>query len=413
MPYERKLSTVERYYVSCDTDGASAYSPCVNQVVIDGHGDITEQTLRSAVSVASASNPGSRLMLEGHLGFSRWVAAFKTCRFTVIHDSKWDGCSDLNAGFLFNYLPVREGVTSEVVFIPKAKNRFFIIFRTHHGTMDGRGTQHFIQDVFRILNNQKPLGENSVINDIQLATRVSKSKKSTALINEVKPITNPVVVEGKAVNSRWLRKTIQGKHKGLLGKVALEIARYGRSQGCEDVRIQLPVDMRPHVDGIRSTANLTGGIVIDVPEDMTLDGWNSEIRSQIAQKKEAEVPRFFKIIPFELLDWIPLSVMKKSNQKLVNKRRISGRFRTSGIISNLGRLSLKDYTGGGFVADCVFFIPPEFDTTALFVTLTGHENGIEFLMRIPDYLDGGQLEDLMDSVLKQVYLHSEAPRKVS
>ncbi len=399
MDYQRSLSTVERYYVSCDTQGENAHTPCMNQIVIEGHGDVDIQELSAAITAASQANPGSRLILKGHLGLSRWVDSGKTVRLRIVDAEGWQGSCDAGGYFLMRALLPRTGPTTDAVLVTRDGGKYFLIFRTHHGVMDGRGTQHFVNDVFRILNGDTPLGENNRLNDVELAGLVSSQEKANNLSCDVLPPTGTQVTDTQGESGRWIRRTITGRHKSLLARVALEIAKYTRANGANTVRFQLPVDMRGRKENLHSTANLTGGIVLDVSAQTTIEDWNSDIRQQILLKKEAEIPRFFRFFPFQLLNWVPLWVMKSSNTRLANKRRSEVRFRTTGIISNLGLLSLSEFSGAGFMADSIFFIPPEFDTTALFVTLTGHENGVEILMRAPGYLDGGRLDELMGFVV--------------
>ena len=301
-------------------------------------------------------------------------------------------------------LPTRTGPTSEVVLVIN-KDTYFIIFRTHHGAMDGRGTLHFAQDVFRCLRGEQPIGENSNINDMQLAKSLSNHARGTELGNDVAAPTGlPIAISDKQKqqSSRWIRRTLTGKHKGVLAKVALETARFSRLKGENNVRFQIPVDMRPHKQGLNSTANLTGAIVVDVNRESTEDDWNNSIKQQLSDKKETEIPSFFKIFPFHLLNWVPTSVIKNANNNLVKKRAINSVFRTTGIISNLGLLNIEHFSGAEFFAHKSYFIPPEFETTALFVTLAGHPEGVEIIMRAPQQLDGGRVKELMDFVMNNI-----------
>ena len=406
MTYERPLSTIERYYVSCDSikDGKHI-TPCMNQMVVEGNADIDVEAFRRATTKASYQNPGSRVKLKGHLGLSRWVDSEHSTRLRVI-ENDWDGLSNKGATFLQDPLPVRSGPTSEVlIVINKALNKSFVLFRSHHGAMDGRGTLHFAHDVFRCLRGEKAMGENSNITDMQLAQSINHHAKASSLGLDVSaPTGQPVRMSDseKQQTSRWLRRSLLGKHKGILAKVALETARFTRLKGEDNVRFQIPVDMRPHQDGLNSTANLTGGIVVDVHSDTDVEQWNHNIKLQLADKKEAEIPRFFRFFPFHLLNWVPRKTIHNSNSRLVKKRRSQGKFRTTGIISNLGLLKIEQFNGEGFKASKCYFIPPEFDTTALFITLAGHPEGIEILMRAPTELDGGRIEELLDFVIHNI-----------
>ena len=405
MTYTRVLSTIERYYVSCDSvKNGSFHTPCVNQMVVEGHGDIDSEKLRAAVTKASYANPGSRLKLAGHLGFSHWIDSDHSTPLRIVH-SHWDGRNNDNADFLLHPLPTRTGPTSEVLLVHSDDNKHFIIFRTHHGVMDGRGTLHFANDVFRCLRGEEAIGENSQINDLQLAQSLNHNAKADDLGPDVAAATGAAQVITQAessIPSRWIRQTLKGKHKGLLAKVALEIARYTRLNGEDSVRFQIPVDMRPHKEGLNSTANLTGGIVVSINLNTTAEDWNQDIQQQLSEKKEAEIPRFFKFFPFHLLNWVPTSTIRNSNDKLIKKRRMDSLFRTTGVLSNLGLLKVDQFSGAGFIATKCYFIPPEFETTALFVTLSGHPEGVEILMRAPAQLDNGRVQKMMDFVISNI-----------
>jgi hypothetical protein len=206
--------------------------------------------------------------------------------------------------------------------------------------------------------------------------------------------------EGNEQGRVWYRKTVTGKFSQILAKIAIGIAHSARRYGDTNVRFQLPVDMRPRVEGLRSTANLSGGIMMTVPRDTTVSSWQGMIKQKLADRREAVIPRFIKFIPIRLLCWISLKMMKNANNKLVEKRMITGQYRASGIISNLGLLPLDQYQGGGFKATSAFFIPPDFDTTAFFLTVAGNKNGIELVLRLPKVLaTRGRLHRALDDIV--------------
>jgi hypothetical protein len=49
MNYQRPISTIERYYVSCDSiKNGNHLTPCMNQMVVEGNVDIDVKALRRA-----------------------------------------------------------------------------------------------------------------------------------------------------------------------------------------------------------------------------------------------------------------------------------------------------------------------------------------------------------------------------
>ena len=397
--YRRRLTPVERYYVSCDNRKSPYATPCVNQMMLEGHGEFNEAAWQRAVELASMKNPGSRLVLKGKLGLSYWRAVDKPCRLRILDDNGWDGMSGANCPFNQTPLPAFTGPTTELVLIKSQPLR--LVLRTHHGTMDGRGTQAFLDDIFRALNNEPLKGENSCLTDLELIKQLNDGKTKYGQFypdDAVPPTGNP---DGTELGSRWVRRRITSKHRQLLAKTAINIARLvDRYDQSKPARIQLAVDMRPRVEGVRSTANLTGTILMEVTPDTQPDEWDRAIKDQLSQMKDAELPRFATRVPLTWLGWIPLDLIHKFNGKLVKKRLGSGLYRSNAIISNLGRLSIDRFEGGGFKADSGLFIPPEFDATAFFLTMAGSPSGIDFVLRTPNILaTNNRLEEALDFIV--------------
>lgn len=407
MAYTRKISAVERYYVSCDTKDRT---PTAFSMVAEGIGEVDVELLRVAVRVASLANPGSRLRLKGYLDFSRWVDSGKPVELQVISASDWSGFSSQDADFLDQPLRVRLDATFEVLFVKGASgSKHFLVFRAHHGVMDGRGIQHYARDLFRILNKQSPLGENSQSNDFELIKKINNKTTAENLFGDVAAATGVTSAANADLSSTWVRKTLAGKHRSLLGKVACALAKYSALNGESEIRLQVPVDLRRHFPGLNSTANLSGALIVRVGESSTYNDWDADIKSQLNQKKEAEIPSFFQYLPLSILNWIPQSLIAASNNRLIQKRYLTCRYRTTATISNVGLMQPDDFSGGGFFAEKIFYVPPEFGATALFLMLTGNEDGVELVARVPRFLDGGKLNELLDFIVDSV--ESEVEQK--
>ncbi len=397
MSYERKLSPNERLFLCLDKHSPPYDTPCTNQMVLEGVGPSDESAWRNAVKKASLANPGSRIVLKGKLGFARWVDSGKTTPFRIVDGGNWDGRSEINAEFLSDPLPAYQGPTSEVLLV-KCKNTNYVIFRSHHAAMDGRGTEAFAEDVFRVLNNKPPQGENSMISDIDLCRQIT-TERCDREGDEVRAPTG--FPEGDDPGRTWYRKTIKGKFSQILAKVAIAIARSARLYGETDVRFRIPVDLRPRVEGLRSTANLSGAIIMNVEKETTPASWKKLIKEQLTNKTEAVIPRVSKHIPIPvgLIFWMTLKVLKKDNLNTLKKRMTTGQYQVSGLISNLGLIPLDRYSGGGFEASSIFFIPPDFNPSAFFLTITGNKNGLELALRVPKVLaSGGRLHKVLDDI---------------
>jgi hypothetical protein len=150
----RPLSIASRIWIAWDL----VNPPVWTTIAVEGHGLIDAQKLRNAIKIASQANPGSRLVLRGNLAWSRWVDSGTSPLLTEIENSDWDGMSSDGLKSLLKTHDVYRGPTAEVLIFYGEPLR--MIFRAHHAVMDGRGLITWIEDIFRALNGQEPLGSD-------------------------------------------------------------------------------------------------------------------------------------------------------------------------------------------------------------------------------------------------------------
>ncbi|NQZ90937.1 MAG: peptide synthetase [Moritella sp.] len=398
MAFKRKLSPTERFYISCDDFNAEETATCVvNQMVLEGQGDINIAAWQKAVTQASEALQGTRFRLSGKLGFSHWADAGKTTQLEVIRGLNWDGMSDNAAPFLNRPLDVKTSTGCEVLLVlGEDGGKHHIIFRTHHAVMDGRGTKIFADEVLRALRQQSLHGDNSFVRDVDLAKSVTIVPGEK--VNDT--VTAPTGVPlGQDFGSSWQRRTLPGSYRQVLANAGISIAKLANLYSDSAVRIQLPVDLRMHDTDIVSTGNLTGGLLMQVSTETTTASWAQQIKSKIAEHEHARMPQFAGIPTLNALNWVPLAWLKKFNDKLALKRQQTGQYRTSGIISNLGFLKVDEYSAAGFNCTSVFFIPPYFNTTALFLVLAGNKDSVEVILRIPHQLsNNGRAEHALSQI---------------
>ncbi|MFT7684484.1 MAG: NRPS condensation-like uncharacterized protein [Moritella dasanensis] len=411
MTFKRKLSPTERFYISCDDFNAEETATCVvNQMVLEGQGNIDIAAWQQAVIKASEALQGTRFKLSGKLGFSHWADAGKTTELEVIRGLNWDGMSDNAAPFLNRPLDVKTSTGCEVLLVLGEDScKHHIIFRTHHAVMDGRGTKTFADEVLRALRQQPLQGDNSFVRDVDLAKLVTSVPGKQINDTVAAPTGVPL---GHDFGSSWQRRTLPGSYKQVLANTGISIAKLANLYSDSEVRIQLPVDLRMHDADIVSTGNLTGGLLMNVSPETTTVDWAQQIKLKIAGHEHARMPQFAGIPTLNALNWVPLTWLKKFNDKLALKRQETGQYRTSGIISNLGFLKVDEYSAAGFNCTSVFFIPPYFNTTALFLVLAGNKDSVEVILRIPHQLSSnGRAEHALSQICHGICYGHEHPVK--
>ena len=92
--YWRKMSYNDRLFAVA----GKICQPGMNQFICEGDGVFDVEKWQSAVNVASAANPGSRIILKGHLNRSRWVDSGLNPPVIEVDGSGWDGMSPEGEG---------------------------------------------------------------------------------------------------------------------------------------------------------------------------------------------------------------------------------------------------------------------------------------------------------------------------
>ena len=383
--YKRAVSFNERFFLASDR----VTPPFCNQMVFEGRGEFKEEIWIRAVEKASAANPGSRVLLNGALAFSRWVDSGVTPRLRVVEGNGWDGLGDEGAPFLRERLDPVNGPSCEVVLIKG--DIFRVAFRTHHAVMDGRGTVHWAEDIFRVLRGEPPLGSDSSLTDYDLAMSLNSEGRFP-------PPQEFVAPTGKAAGSAggvtWKRVKLDGRFRNLLPQLAVLIADEARRHGRGKVRLTIPVDLRQRKEGLRSTGNLTNTIYIEVPEDATVEYVAEDINRQIEQLYDCRMYHRER-----LMNHVPLWIITHELKKTIRQKHASGLYHNSGIISNLGKLEMDKFSGGGFKARSWFAVPPCQEIVPFFMVLAGSLEFANLMVGMPRVLaDNGRLDGFIKNI---------------
>ena len=384
--YTRQMSFNERIYAAMD----EVCPPICNQFIFEGEGDLDPGAWIEAVRKASQANPGSRLVLKGVLGMSRWVDSGVTPRVREVDAPEWDGNGPVGAPFLEERLLCREGPTCEVVLIHGAPPR--VAFRTHHAVMDGRGTLTWAEDVFRALRKEDVIGSSSTLTDVEMVKSFQSRKRKPFPSEHLSPAGT---ARGNTRGVVWKRARIRGGFTRVLPRCAVLLAREARSISEGVVRFGVPVDLRRHRDGLRSTANLSFALYIEVRPDTTEEQITQDLVFQLEHGYEGMLSR-----GDELFRHLPMRLIRSQGLRIIAARHASGRYSLSGVLSNLGRIDLKPFEGGGFKAVGFWAIPPRNEYHPLFLAMAGYDDSLELVLSMPTVLaSSGRLDAILDRLV--------------
>jgi len=382
------MSSASRFFVAA----SDICPPFCNQMVMEGTGEIDLNKWKDAVREASEKNPGSRYILKGSLNSCRWVESRMMPQVREVDGYGWDGQSGEGAQFLMDKLCPIRGPACEVLIVRGDPLR--VVFRTHHGVMDGMGTITWVADIFNALNGRSIRGSGSTVveNDLVNSAPVSKQKIPIRFI----PGSGPP--NGHGAGFVWRRKRIVGHIHNLLPQVMIQSAKEAWKGAEGNVRIGVPFDLRPRRKGLRATHNLTYVLFIDLTPEMTVDDVEFEISDRLEKKLDGGWSLGDKLIHF-----VPLFLLKIFFKLQIRYHNRKGRYPFTGYISNLGRLPLEKFSGGGFASDAFFFVPPGMGFLPFFLTLNGTQNHVEFVMTMPEVLASeGRIDNLLQRIASGV-----------
>jgi hypothetical protein len=176
--------------------------------------------------------------------------------------------------------------------------------------------------------------------------------------------------------------------------MAVLLAQEAWKHGQGKVRLSIPVDMRARVEGLRSTGNLTNLIYVEITPQTTPADVSKDIKEQLAARNDGLIywgDRPVRFIPF----WL-LKKFIKSN--IENKNR-TGRYPSSGILTNMGRIPV--FSGGGFEGKYSWGIPPGQEYSPIFIGMCNSNEDMTLIYSISHVLaSGGRLETLMEHMEK-------------
>lgn len=394
-PYRREVSANERMYIA----GAQLSPPFCIQALVEGLGEIPIAALNAALEATGQVNPGSRLVLRKQGLKAFWEDSGITPPVRVETES-WDGYDFSSVAIVKRPFDIEQGPTCEVVVIPGSTQR--LLFRAFHGVMDAQGLLLWVTNIFRALNGRSLEPAFYSKTDLELATSLNTPEYRPNFSFDCGSVTGPV--QGKEPHFIWRRVHIPGRYPGLVSRLAVILARESRKWSDAPVRFMVPVDLRPHLHPQENgTGNLSNPLFLEITRDENWVSVYQSILECLDAKKEGIVGKydhFGRFVSPSLFRWIFGSAARW--QRLVN------RYVATGLLSNIGKIALDDFSTTDFHANTVCFLPFDIAISPLTIITTENEHGIEVSLSMPSYLGNEGRIDGLISTIKEGLLNTES-----
>jgi hypothetical protein len=371
--YRRRVSFNERLYLAAER----LYPAFCIQIVLEGEGAVTPEKLEAAVATAAAANPGSRLVLRGALWWMHWVDDGPIPPVRISEEIE-------------RPLSPESGPTCEVVLSQKPSSR--IVLRCFHGVMDARGLLEFGEDIFRALRGEPVVGASSSLNDTEaLKSLVGKKTRPLPKAEFTAPTGSNSSRSREVV---WRRFSVDTVSSGLVAKIATSIAK--NAQG-KPLRIMIPVDIRNYQPSLRTTANMTYPLFVDVTDEQS----EKEIQGQIIKGLAKREP--LRMDPAEeIAVYLPNSVLWAFYASWAARQRKTGRYAVTALVSQVVMPNTERFSTGGFRCTSLHFIPQQMDFFPLCVSIVSCGSRSEIVVSMPRSLaDNGRFENLCDRLIHE------------
>jgi NRPS condensation-like uncharacterized protein len=268
-----------------------------------------------------------------------------------------------------------------------------VLLRTPHAVMDGMGVLHLFQELFRALRGEPLLGTNAPFSDVDLMRAVtSEGWKGEGGGEGPIPLTGGA--QGTSFGDVWQRLTLPARpQQNLMGRVAEVATRYAWTFGPGPVRIAVPVNLRRHLPGLRSTMNFSGLMHVGMSSGETADDFRRKVREGLEQNRDAAYPAVAECIRYLPFGWLDRLTGRTSENYL--RRKL---FETV-LITNLGVIDMAPFTCPEFEPDNYYSLPVMGNS---FISLSASGGHLNFVVGMPAiYASAGRLERFLDLLRKE------------
>ncbi|MFE1755095.1 amino acid adenylation domain-containing protein [Streptomyces anandii] len=326
----------------------------VMNLLVEGEGAIPPHRLADAVAAAAHAHPGMRLTRQDE----RWTDSGAVPAVRTLEAGALDGARleapELRAPF------DDTRATCEVLLAPG--DPATVVFRADHAVTDGRGLLLWARDVFRALRGEDPLGAPADTGSEELLRQSHPDGEPPRAAARDLGFPSPL---GPRPHERagllWRRRSLDGTHLAATAKVVAALAA-AHGPG----RFHVPVDLRRHLPGLRSTAALSHAVDLDVAEG---EGWEDVQRTllgRLTDRRDLAAGTDPGILG------LPLPLLREGIADIDRTAAGADRHSARACVSHLGTVDPADFRADGFEAVSVYALggvtpggPPEIDVVEL------------------------------------------------
>lgn len=397
MTEKRKVSPNERMYLAFEKN----YNSFVINRIVEGRGDIDIEILQSAVNKVGDIYPESRFKLKNDY----WIDSKLNPK--VIKIQRKDVGKDFKE-LMKRKIDLTKDIACEVYYLNEF-DKITIIFRTHHGVMDGKGQGIWIEAIFKELNNLEIEKFSSKVRDIDLLKDSGINKSSDIVtIGNYSPlkdrasykITDPI---SKKIEINEKINSITAKLIGSIHKLSKDSK--SRFIITRDIREKFPEEKLN-----------TGNLSLPMYLETTSENWqeiNKDLINTILKNED------IKYSPKEyfIFENTPMNILRLGLKYTIFNYNRQKKTATTAVISNLGRIDLENYKTKYFIPEKVYALPVITPLVPLSFVITELDN--KTIITVGYYEDNYEekkleeyLEKLKDTLLNRAKVEIKGNKEI-
>ncbi len=378
----RKISPIEWAYIAA----TKHFPPFAIQLRIQAKTLPPLLELERALVIAADANSGARLTVANHW----WLDNGIPPQVSVVPSTE---SFSLSHPYLHKPFSFDKTAPIEVLYWEGSG----LIFRCSHALMDAGGLLFFAQETFRALRGESLLGTTSAISDYEyLAGLEHQNPRASLRADKNSPLGAPT--QGKT-GFVWEYRYIPGQVVSVSARLAAVLGRRMSDAHPDCItRVMLPVDLRQTNSTLRSTANLSNALFLELPLGAGWTAYYRDILEALGRHDERATSGLDVLLP-----WIPRYALQVLFRWLHERQVRNNQYLFSATLSTVGPVSLSAFSALGSIPSSVTLLP--FDTPGSAVTLITiqHDNGLEISASCPAATNGeGRLGNLLDLICAEL-----------
>lgn len=384
--FKRKISPNERMYISFEKN----YNSFGLNKIIKGIGIINLEKFSLAVKEIEQICPEINLRMDGNY----WILSKKNVSIKYYEKN-----FDEDYRFLLdNKMDLKKGPLTEIIIFQGEKN-YTLIFRNHHGIMDGKGQDIWIKKLFKILNGEKLEGKKSIVRDIDLLRKYGTKKNSDMIhIENYNPIADR---KNFFITKPKVRKIILDKKiENITSKLMWAISKMSSQ---DKNRFIVTKDLR---EKFKNEEENIGNLSVPLYIDIHNENWE-EIYQQLLKKILNEEELIYSKMEYKIFEYTPFYFLTKGLNYIIQKYNNDKKTSATSVISNLGKINLENYSTETFKALEVYSLPVLTPMVPLSFIVTEQEDKSILTL---GYYENNYKEETIDKYiknLKNILLNSE------